>query len=204
MTNLKDAAKIFTIISILFFAISARAQTSDSIYKIPKGTRIRLEMDNEINSKVSSPGDTFTAVIVVPVTINEVEMLPVGTVIEGKIIRVKKASIGKSDGSFEVKFDTLYLSKDIKLRIDASLIASEKPKSSQAVNALTIVGATGVGALIGTLVDKSKGALVGAGVGLGISTGAILLQKGEEARIKAGEEFEILLNQDVNLPPADF
>jgi hypothetical protein len=204
MTNPKNAAKIFTVISILFFAISTRAQTSDSIYKIPKGTRIRLRMDNEINSRVSTVGDTFTAVAVAPVIINGVERLPAGTVIEGKITGVKKAAFGKSHGSFKVKFDTLYFSKDTRLLLDASLISSEKPKSSSATGALTIAGATGAGALIGTLLDKTRGALVGAGIGLGISTGAILLQKGEEARITAGEEFEILINQDVILPAPDF
>ena len=204
MTNLKNATKIFTVISILLFAISARSQPADSIYKIPKGTRIRLKMDNEINSKVSSAGDTFTATVALPVMVNAIEILPVGTVIDGKIIRVKKAAIGKSDGTFEVKFETLYLSKDLKLRMDASLINFKKRQSSQTAKALTIAGATGIGALLGTLVDKTKGALIGAGVGLGISTGVILLQKGEEARIKAGEEFEISLNQDVILPPTDF
>lgn len=204
MKNLKVAAKIFTAASILFFAISIDAQSPDSVYKIPKGTRIRLEMDNEINSKVSSTGDTFTATVAVPVTINEIEMLPVGTVIEGKILRVKKASLGGSDGVLEVKFETLYLPKDIKLRIDASLASFEKLKSSQAAKAMTVAGATGVGALIGTLISKSKGALVGAGVGLGISASAVLLQKGEEVKIKANEQFEILINRDVDLPPADF
>jgi hypothetical protein len=204
MTNLKIAAKIFTAVSILFFAISTDAQTPDSIYKIQKGTRIRLKMESEINSKVFSPGDTFRATVAVPVKFNEIEMLPAGTVIEGKILRVKKASVGGSNGRMEVKFETLYLTKDIKLRIDASLAATEKPKSSQAAKALTIAGATGAGALIGMLVGKSKGAIVGAGAAFGISAGAILLKKGKEARINAGEEFEILLNQDVDLPPADY
>jgi hypothetical protein len=204
MPNPKNAAKIFSIVSILFFAIPICGQTSDSIYTIPKGTRIRLKMDNEINSGVSGVGDTFTAVVVAPVMLGEIETLPAGKVIEGKIIRVKKAALGKSAGSFEVKFETLYLSEKIKLQIDASLVDTKKPESSQAANVVTIAGATGIGALVGTLVDKSKGTLAGAGIGLGIGAGAVLLQKGKEARIKAGEEFDILLNREVNLPPDDF
>ena len=204
MTTLKNAANFFSVFSILFFAISGAAQTTDSIYKIPKETRIRLRMDNEINSGISISGDTFTATVAVPVIINGVEILPVGKVIEGKIVRVKKAAIGKSDGSLKVKFDTLYISSEMKLRIDADLIIFEKPRSPKTVRWLTIAGATGIGAIIGTLAGKAKGAMVGAGAGLGISAGAILMQKGTEARIKAGEDFYILLNQDVILPPADF
>jgi hypothetical protein len=204
MVSFKKTTEIFTLFSILFFAFSARGQTSGSIYTIPKGTQIRVKMDNEINSKVSSVGDTFTATISVPVVNREIEVLPVGTVLEARIIRVKKAGIGKSRGDFEVKFETLYFSREVKLQIDAGLLSSAKAKSSNTRNAVTIAGATGVGALIGTLAAKTKGALIGAGAGLGIGMSAILLQKGEEARIKAGEEFSIVLNRDLILPPQDY
>lgn len=204
MTILTKATGILTVFSILFFANSARAQISNSIYTIQTGTKIRVRMDNEINSKVSSVGDTFTTTVSVPVIIREVVVLPVGTVIEGRIVRVKNASSGKSNGSFEVKFDTLYLPGGRKQQIEASLVDLVKSKSSQTSNAATIGGATAIGALFGSFFQKTRGALVGAGVGLGLGAGIVLLQKGEEARIKAGEEIDILLKREVSLPPLDY
>lgn len=200
----KKATKFFTFFSILFFAGSAQSQISDSIYTLKKGTQIRVRMDNEINSKVSSVGDTFTTTVSSPVIVRGVEVLPVGTIIEGRIISVKNASIGKRSGSLEVKFETLYLPGGVKRQIDAGLVILDKPRSSQAASAKTIVGITGLGAMFGTFFEKTKGALLGAGVGLGIGTSLIFLQKGKEARIKAGEEFSILLRQDVTLPPQDY
>jgi hypothetical protein len=204
MNNSAKATAIFTFISILFFAGSARSQISDSIYTLKKGTQIRVRMDNEINSEVSSVGDTFTATVSSPVNMRGVEILALGMIIEGKIISVKSASRRKKNGSFEVKFETLYLPNGVKRQIAAGLVSLEKPTSSQGVTVATIAGATGLGALFGTFFEKAKGALTGAGVGLAVATAAILLQKGKETRIKAGEEFNIVLKQDVTLPPQDY
>jgi hypothetical protein len=204
MTILTKATGIFTFISILFFAGSAQSQISDSIYTIQKGTKIRVRMDNEINSKVSSVGDTFTTTISAPVIIRGIEVLPVGTVIEGKVIRVKNASFAKSDGNFEVNFETLYLPNGVKRQIEASLVSLDKSKSSQIINIVTIGGASAIGALLGSFLEKTKGAIVGAGIGLGLGTGVVLLQKGKEARIKAGQEVSILLKREVTLPPQDY
>lgn len=198
------ATVVFTFFSILFFAGSAQSQISDSIYTIKKGTQIRVRMDNEINSEVSSVGDTFTTTVSSPVLVRGVEILSVGTIIEGKIISVKSASFGRRNGSFEVKFETLYLPNGVKRQINAGLVSVEKFDSAQRANAMTIVGTTGLGAMFGTFFEKTRGALIGAGVGLGIGAGAIFLQKGKEARIKAGEEITVLLRQDVTLPPQDY
>jgi hypothetical protein len=198
------ATGIFTFISILFFAGSVQSQISDSIYTIKKGTQIRVRMDNEINSEASSVGDTFTTTVSTPVINRGVEVLPVGTIIEGRIISVKNASLGKKNGSFEVKFETLYLPNGIKRQIDAGLLSLEKAHSSPKASALTIAGASGLGAILGSFVEKTKGALIGAGVGLGIGASVVLLQKGKETRIKAGEEIGVLLKQDVTLPPQDY
>jgi hypothetical protein len=201
------ATKFSVFALILFFAVSVQSQTSDSIYVVPKGTKIYLRMDNEINSKVSSVNDTFTAVISQPVMIRAVEVLPIGTVIEGRILFVKSASIGNRDGSFTVKFETLYLpAKGGKRQIEATLISEDnrRQKTRRLNNATTIAGATGVGVLIGSLIQKAKGGLIGAGAGLVTGTSIVLLQKGEETSIKAGQEFRIELEKDLILPPQDY
>lgn len=201
---LLKTTKLFTIVLILFFAASVHSQISESIYTIPKGTKIRVRMENEINSKVSSVNDTFTVTIAEPVIIRGVEVLSVGTIIEGRITGVKSASLGKKNGKLEVKFETLFLPDGRKRQIEAVLFETERPKSSKTANVLTIAGATGIGGLLGGFIQKSRGALIGAGVGLGIGTSIALFQKGEEARIKMDEEFSISLQKEVNLPPQDF
>lgn len=204
MKILKDLTNIFAFIFLLF-VISITAQTTDdSIYTLQAGTTIQVKMDNEINSKISSAGDTFTVTVSKPVVVRETEILPIGTVIEGRITNVKPAALGGGGGSFEVKFETLRLANGARRPIEAFLTNQEKPKSSGARNVLSVLGGTALGALIGTAVSKENGALIGAGIGAGAGTSAAILRKGKEARIKTDEEIEIRLKRDVTLPVEDY
>jgi hypothetical protein len=204
MKILKDLTKVFAFIFLLF-VISISAQTTDdSIYTLQAGTTIQVKMDNEINSRISSINDTFTVTVSKAIVVRETEILPVGTVIEGRITNVKPASLAGSDGSFEVKFETLRLANGAKRPIEAVLTNQEKPKSPNTRNILSIIGATALGALIGTASKKENGALIGAGIGAGAGTSAALLRKGKEARIKTAEQIEIRLNKQVTLPVEDY
>jgi hypothetical protein len=204
MKTFRRSTVIFTF--ILFFAgfSAPKAQTTKNIFTLPAGTQIRLKMDNEINSRVSSPKDTFTATVSSPVIIRGAEILSAGAVVEGKIVSVHAASTGNKDGSFELEFGTLQLKNDVKRVIDASLITEKSEKKSSFFQALAILGGTAAGAVLGGVVGNGKGALIGAGVGAGIGTGASFLKKGKEIRIKANEEFVIRLNKEVALPVEDF
>ncbi|MDQ3800378.1 MAG: hypothetical protein M3384_13080 [Acidobacteriota bacterium] len=206
MKTLKDLTKVFAFIFLLFvISISAQQQqTDDSIYTLQAGTTIQVRMDNEINSRVSSVNDTFTVTVSKPVIVRETEILPVGTIIEGRITNVKPASMGGANGSFEVRFETLRLINGEKRPIEAFLTNPERPKSSATRNIISVVGGTALGALIGTATNKENGALIGAGIGAGAGTGAVLMRKGKEARIRTDEEIEIRLKKDVTLPVEDY
>ena len=213
MKILNVSTKVFAFILALF-VISVSAQnpdaggnnSSDSIYTLRAGTTIRARMDNEINSAVSSVDDTFTVTVSKPVVVRETEVLPIGTVLEGRITKVKPASLAGDDGSFTVRFETLRLPNGAKRSIEATPAGFENLKSSggAARNVLTVLGGTAVGALIGAASKKENGALIGAGLGTGAGAGAVLLRKGREARIRTDEEIEIRLNKDVTLPAEDY
>lgn len=197
--------KIFTALSIIlvFSIIVSNAQSS--IYTLPVGTKIRVKMDNEINSKVSSVNDTFTAIVSNAVIIKGVELVPVGSVVEGKITSVKAASAGKADGNLEVKFESLRFPNDEKRQIDAGLVNRNLiGNKSSAFTAISIFGGTAIGAIFGGVVGKGTGAAIGAGVGAGVGTATAFLRKGKEAQIKANQEFEIVLHKEVTVPVKDF
>jgi hypothetical protein len=197
--------KIFTALSILFFLNSVAAKAQSSIYTLPIGTKIRVRMDNEINSKVSSVNDTFTATVSSPVMVRDAEIIPKGSIIEGRITAVKSASAGKTDGSLEVKFETLRLPEEAALKIDASLLKQNLVENkSSAFTALSIFGGTAIGAVVGAITGKGTGAAIGAGLGAGAGTIVAFSRRGKEAKIKADEEFEIVLNKEVTVPAKDY
>lgn len=205
MNNYQRLTKIFTALSILFFVYTNSAVGQSSIYTLPGGTKIRVRMDNEISSNVSSVNDTFTATVSSPLIIRGVELIPIGSVVEGKVINARAASSGKTDGNLEVKFETLRFPDEATRQIDASLVNKNLVENkSSAFTVISILSGTAIGAVLGAITGKTKGAAIGAGIGAGAGTATSLLRKGKEARIKANDEFEIRLNKEVTVPARDF
>lgn len=199
------ATKVFAFIFLLFVNFTfLNAQTDSSIYQLQAGTIMRLQMDNEINSKVASVNDTFTTTLTVPVKVQEMVVLPVGTVIEGRVTKVKRASYGGRGGSLEVSFQTLQLLNGGKRGIEGVLVTELKAETSQTANVLTILGGTALGGIVGALSRSQNGSLIGAGVGAGAGTSVAFLRKGSDVKIRAAEEFEIKLTKTVNLPVQDY
>ena len=198
------ATKIFAFFSLFFASFITINAQSDSIYQLQAGTKILVRMDNEINSKVSSVNDTFTTTIAEPVKVREAVVLPIGTVIEGRIIKVKRASAGGKDGRMTVSFETLRLANGEKRDIAGSLVTDLKAESSQKADLLTIIGGTALGGIFGAVSKADNGALIGAGIGAGAGTGVVFLKKGKDVSVKADEKFEIELTKNVTLPVQDY
>ena len=193
----------YSVLCGLFFAISICAQ---SVYEIPAGTRVHLRMDNEINSRVSSVDDTFTATVSEPLEIRSVIVIPVGTVFEGRVTKVEPAAGGGKSGALTVRFETLRLDAEVERDIEAGLVKPlEAESKSSKTKTLTILGGAAIGAIIGGIAGRGgTGAAIGAAVGTGTGAGAVYLQKGKEVRLRASEEFEIELTKKVVLPAQDY
>lgn len=201
------ASKIFAVFLLFFvnlISVDAQPQNNLSAYDIPAGTRIRVSMENEINSKVAAIDDTFTVTVSEPLIIREVIVLPAGTIIEGRIVETKSASVGGENGSFVVSFETIRLANGVKRQIEAVLVNPPKINSSAKFKTLAIIGAAALGGIIGFAAGQESGALVGAGIGAGASAGFVFAKKGKEIRIKTDEKFEIKLVKNVTLPAMDF
>lgn len=195
--------KIFAYFILLFVSFSV-IKAQDSIYELPSGTKMRLKMDNEINSKVSSVNDTFTATLIKPLIVRETTVLPVGTIVEGRVVKVERAAGGGGSGSLAVKFETIKLTGGAKREIDGDLTNVLKAEKSTKFNVLTIIGGAGIGAIIGAVFKSGSGAGIGAAAGAGAGTIVALVRKGRDVRIKTGEEFEIELKKNVTLPVLDY
>ena len=199
----RKATKIFALNFLLFVNfISINAQT---VYELPAGTKIRVRMDNEINSKVSSVNDTFTTVIAEPVKVRDTVVLPIGAIIDGRIMKVKRASSGKKNGSLTLLFEMLRFETGEKREIDGVLVNQLKVESSSSTkDLLTVLGGAGIGAILGGVSKSGSGAGIGAAIGTGAGVGIVFLKKGKDVSIKAAEVFEIELTKTVILPVKDY
>ena len=206
MSSKFGTAKVFALI-ILFFVIGhpLRAQSSaetDSIYRVPAGTHIRLRMEGQIGSKFSTVNDTFLARIAAPVVIRDVTVLPAGTLVEGRILEASPAGIGSRDGRMDFRMETLKFSDEVNRAIDGVPIEPFKPKHSN--RWFPVVGGSLVGAAVGFAVGSAPGAVIGAGIGGGIGAGAGYSRKGKNIGLKDDDVFEIVLKKEVLLPVLDY
>ena len=154
----------------------------DSVYRLAAGTRIRLKMDVELSSKVAGVDDTFTAVVAKPVLVRDTIAVPAGTVVEGRVRAASAASAG-DDGKLDVVFESLRIPNLPSRRIDAELVAPLEQHSSGFIKALSIVGGTIVGAVIGAAA-KGSTEPIGAGTGGGVGTAIAFLRRGKNVRIQ--------------------
>lgn len=199
----RRTTKIFAFL-FLFFASFLAARSQDSIYRLEAGTKIRVSMDNEISSEVAGVNDTFTTKIAEPVRVRETIVLPVGTVIEGRVTKAERAASGGKGGILSVRFETLRFENGDKREIEGVLVNALKAASSQKTSILAVIGGTAIGALLGAVSKAENGALIGAGIGAGAGTGVAMMRKGKNVRIKTNEKFEIELKKQVTLPVQDY
>ena len=199
----RKTTNIFAFLFLLFANFSV-LNAQDSIYKLEAGTKIRIQMDTEINSEISGANDTFTTKLSEPLKVRETIVLPIGTVIEGRIIKAERAASGGKGGSLSLKFETIRFENGEKRTIEGVLVNELKAASSQKANVLTVIGGTALGALLGAVSGTSSGALIGAGIGAGTGTGVAFIRKGKNVRIKTNEKFEIELTKAVTLPVLDY
>jgi len=207
MFGSKKPTLFFALVFTLFFVnpILTFAQTDDSsIYELPAGTKITVQMDTEINSESSSKDDTFLVKVAKPLKVRGVTVLSSGETIEGRIAEAKSASSGGKNGKLEVVFEKLKLDSGETRKIEAILVNLIEVKSSQTKSVLAILGGTAIGGILGAVTKSNNGALIGAGIGAGAGTGAALLRKGKEVKIKTDEKFEIELKKSVTLPAQGF
>ena len=196
--------KVFAVVTLIFLNTLSAAAQAAPVNVLPEGTRIRVRMDTEVNSKVASEGDTFLVRTAEPVRNRGVMVLPGGAVIEARITAARHAAIGGSDGMLEIRFERLRIGREDTIPMNAVLAAPLKKEPRSLFNLVAIAGGTMAGALIGSASDAPNGIAIGALVGAGAGTGTVLLRKGRDVRIKTDEEFDIELKRELVLPTSDF
>jgi hypothetical protein len=182
-------------------------------YSITANRTFHVRMNDSLNSGSARIGDTFSTTVIDPVySANGVELVPAGSVIKGRVTAVHKAQKDGNPGTLSVVFYHLNLPNGRAASMSGSLTdysegnsasdneSNVSAKKTSHRNAKFIGGGAGGGALIGAIAGGGKGLAIGAGVGAGVGFIAKKLKKGDEAKVKEGTEFGVILNRAVSLP----
>lgn len=212
---MRKLTKIKFTIAVLIglFAFSSAELLAQRTATVARGTRIRVRMNETISSKTVQVGDTFTTTVTEPVySTNGAVVVPVGSTITGRVNAVRKAKKGGDPGTIDVAFTQVRLPNGTSRNINGSLtdLNSDDAKSDNESTAsgderkndkiIFIGGGAAGGAILGAAIGGGKGALIGSIIGAGAGLLGERLTKGEEAEVKSGTQFGVILNQSVSLP----
>jgi len=164
---------------------------------IPAGTPITVRTVESISSKTAQAGDTFTATLAAPVTINGHEVIPTGAKADGTVTEAKAQGKIKGAAMLRLELTRLYANSN-SYAIHTSMDSfAQKGKGKR--TAIATGGGAALGGIIGGLVGGGKGAGIGlaAGAGAGLAGGALTGNK--QIVLPAETALTFKLKNDVTL-----
>ena len=137
-------------------------------YTIPAGTHITVTTREELSSKTSQPGQSFSATVTNDVRVRGVTLIRAGSTATGTIVAAKSQGRFKGSGELDIRLDSIR-AEGRSVEITTGAIDQEN-KGKGKRSAGFIGGGAGGGALIGGLAGGGKGALLGGLLGAGAGT----------------------------------
>ncbi len=179
---------------------------------LPQGTRISLQLNDYLSTKLNTEGQSFTATVSAPVYLKDRVVIPKGSIVSGTISRIMRPGRFKGKAMMNLSFDSIRLpgTGDLPLvatcvRIDPEgnggiqqegTITGEGSKGKDAVGVAT---PTLAGAGIGALAGGGQGAAIGAGIGAVVGL-ATLARPGKDLEIRRGAAMDVVLDRPLSIP----
>lgn len=140
-----------------------------AVVTLPAGSRIRVRLDSDLGSKISQPGDSFSATVADDVMSSDGQVIiPRGSRADGTVVAARALGHFKGEALLAVQLDRVRTQWGSYPVRTSTIDKVEKGKGKRSV--LMIGGGAGLGALIGGLAGGGKGALIGGLVGGGAGT----------------------------------
>jgi type IV secretion system protein VirB10 len=198
-----------------FFSETIISQSLDGVI-LPAKTDIFVRLQRSLNSKTVSPGDKFSTLVEVPVTLDDRIVIPVGSYMLGHVASKETAGYIEGKANLVLVFDTVILRNGVTRQLRAHVQSAEgyesNPESEDGELVAggnqgeeVAVGAT-TGAVIGlitagtaTVFSRGNPRAFEIGPGIGAAGGALLalLKKGDEVELRRGTSLTVQLQDEV-------
>ena len=170
-----------------------------AVITLPGGTPIRVRLDQDLGSKISQPGDSFSATVADDVLVNGTVVIPKESRADGTVIDAKPLGKFKGGAVLAIKLERVHTRWGNYPVATSTIDKAEKGKGKR--SAAFIGGGAGLGALIGGLAGGGKGAAIGAAAGGGAGAGVQILTKGQQVKVPSETLLEFRLQQSATVTP---
>lgn len=168
-------------------AAAARVRT----VTIPESTVLDVTLESAHASDSSRAEDAVRGTLDSPVVIDEVTVIPSGSVLTGHVTGAQESGKIKGRAELGLRFDRItFRSVTYDISTKPLYWVAEGTKKEDAVK--IGVGAA-AGAIIGAIAGGKKGAAIGTAVGAGGGTAVVLATDGDEIRLASGRKLKVSL-----------
>lgn len=195
----------------LLLGLFVNAQSPHII--LPKGTHLRVLVQQPLSTKFSQEGQQFTAALEEPLIIEGQTALPKDTLLVGTVSRVKRPGRFRGKAELFVCFDYVRLADGREEPLLASITGvdtfSEKHIDREGAvqggspgkrGTLVVLGGGAAGAGIGTVLGGGKGAAIGGAAGTLAGIAGVFLTRGQDIDIPSNTGIEVVLDKPLVLP----
>jgi len=166
---------------------------------VPAETVLSVVLDQSVGSKISTPGQAFSATVSQPVEVDGRVAIPKGARASGVVKDAKAAGRFKGAAVLSLTLTSVSVkNEDYNIRTSAP---SEISKGKGKRTAALVGGGAGGGALIGGLAGGGKGALIGGLIGAAAGTGGAGLTGNRDITLPAETALAFKLVEPLEIKP---
>ena len=164
---------------------------------VPAGTVLTVRLGQAVGSKISTAGQTFTATLASPVTVEGKTAIPAGASASGTVVDAKPLGRFKGGASLQLRLTSITAGGSEQSISTSSVVRTETGKGKR--TAVLAGGGAGLGALIGGLAGGGKGAAIGALAGGGAGAGGAAFTGNKDVVLPAESALSFKLEQPLEV-----
>lgn len=179
---------------------------------IPAGSRLLLQLDDYLTTKMNERGDPFTAVVARDLFVGNELAIPEGTVIKGTVGAVQRPGRVSGRAEMNLRFDEVQFKNGQTVKLSATLTGigqdagrvadaegTYEGKGSEGRDAAVVTAGAATGTVVGAIAAGGKGGLIGATIGGLVGLAGVLSTRGEDIELTRGTLLEIMIDQEMRI-----
>ncbi len=206
------ALRLATVTLLLMASpLTVVAQEEENYYKLAAGSTLVVKLMTTLSTRTNQEGDPFSASLVESIMHKGEDVIPAGSIVEGRVTFAKEAGRVKGKAEMRLVADSITTPQDVKYVIVASLedargIDGAKVKDKEGTiegggtsakgGAIETGIGAGAGAAVGGMAAGGTGALYGAGIGVVAAGVRHLLKRGKDVTLPMGTEMTFVISRD--------